>query len=81
MLSGRAKLHSYVISNRPAVGFAADAPYAIALVKLEEGPQMMSNILEVENVPHELVLDMPLEVTFEQRGDVSIPQFRPTGPR
>jgi hypothetical protein len=37
----------------------------------------MSNIVDIENTPDELVLDMPLEVTFEQRGDVTIPQFRP----
>jgi hypothetical protein len=36
----------------------------------------MSNIVETENVPEKLVLDMPLEVTFERRGDVTIPQFR-----
>jgi uncharacterized protein len=78
-VSGRATLHSYVISHRPAAGF--DAPYAIALVQLEEGPRLLSNIVEVENVPEKLILDMQLEVTFERRGDVSIPQFRPAGAR
>ena len=38
---------------------------------------MMSNILDVENTPDNLVVDMPLEVTFEQRGDIMLPQFRP----
>jgi uncharacterized protein len=77
VVSGRATLHSYVINYRPAPGFADDAPYAIALVQLDEGPRMLSNIVDVENVPEKLILDMPLEVTFEQRGDMSIPQFRP----
>jgi uncharacterized protein len=76
-VSGRATLHSYVISHRPAAGF--DAPYAIALVQLDEGPRLLSNIVEIENVPEKLILDMQLEVTFEARGDVSIPQFRPAG--
>ena len=81
VVSGRATLHSYVISHRPAPGFAADAPYPIALVKLEEGPRLMSNIVEIDNVPEKLVLDMPLEVTFEERGELTIPQFRPAGAR
>jgi hypothetical protein len=33
----------------------------------------------VPNTPDNLVLDMDLEVTFEQRGDVHLPQFTPTG--
>lgn len=76
-VSGRGTLYSYVINHRPAPGFEADAPYAIAVVQLEEGPRLMSNIVEVDNTPENLVVDMPLEVTFEQRGDVMLPQFRP----
>jgi len=75
--SGRATLYSYVISHRPAPGFEGEAPYAIAVVQLDEGPRMMTNIVGVPNTPEELVLDMPLRVTFEQRGDVSLPLFAP----
>ena len=52
-------------------------PYAIAVVELEEGPRMMTNIVGLENTPEALVLDMPLEVAFEPRGDQSVPVFRP----
>ena len=76
-VSGRATLYSYVINHRPAPGFEADAPYAIAVVELEEGPRMMTNIVGVENTPENLVLDMPLEVVFEPRGDYAVPLFRP----
>ena len=76
-VSGRATLHTYLISYRPAVGFADEVPYAIAIVELEEGPRMMSNIVGVPNTPEALILDMPLEVTFEPRGDQSVPVFRP----
>ena len=75
--SGRATLYSYAINHRAAPGFADDAPYAIAVVQLEEGPRMMTNIVGVANTPENLVLDMPLRVTFEQRGDVRVPQFTP----
>jgi uncharacterized protein len=74
--SGRGKLHSYVINHMKAPGF--EPPYAIAVVELEEGPRMMSNILDCPQTPEALVLDMPLEVTFEKlTDDITLPQFRP----
>ena len=74
--SGRAKLYSYVINQRPHPAF--DGPYAIAVVELDEGPRMMSNIVETEQTPEALQLDMSLEVTFEQLSDdISLPLFRP----
>ncbi len=76
--AGRGRLHTYLISHRPAPGFG-EVPYAIAVVELEEGPRMMANLVGVENTPEALVLDMPLEVDFEERGDQSVPVFRPAG--
>ena len=74
--SGRATLYSYVINERPAPGF--DAPYAIAVVELEEGPRMMTNISDSPQTPEALVLDMPLEVRFEELSpEISLPLFRP----
>ena len=75
--SGRGSLHTYVISHRAAPGYGADVPYAIAVVELEEGPRMMSNIVGVVNNPDSLVLDMALEVDFEPRGEQMVPVFRP----
>ncbi|HEX5290962.1 MAG TPA: Zn-ribbon domain-containing OB-fold protein [Streptosporangiaceae bacterium] len=75
--SGRATLYSYVINHRPAPGFENDGPYAIAVVQLEEGPRMMTNITGIPSTPEDLVLDMPLQVSFEQRGDISLPVFGP----
>jgi uncharacterized OB-fold protein len=75
--SGDATLYSYVINHRPAPGFEEEAPYAIAVVQLAEGPRMMTSLVGVPATPEALVLDMPLRVTFEQRGDVSLPVFTP----
>ncbi len=76
--SGRATLHSYVINQRPAPGF--EAPYSIAVVELEEGPRMMTNVVGVPQTPEALELDMPLEVVFEPMSDdISLPLFRPAG--
>ena len=73
--SGKGKLLSYVINHRPHPSF--DSPYAIALVELDEGPVMMSNIVDCAQTPEALVLDMPLTVTFEAHGDIVILLFRP----
>jgi uncharacterized OB-fold protein len=73
--SGRATLYSYVINHRPAPGFEDDAPYAIAVVELDEGPRMMTSIVGLPATPEALQLDMPLQVRFEPRGDVSLPVF------
>jgi uncharacterized OB-fold protein len=76
--SGRATLYSYTINHRPPPGFGPE-PYAIAVVELAEGPRLMANIVGIENTPENLVLDMPLQVTFETRGEVQLPQFTPAG--
>ena len=76
--SGRARLFSYVIHHRPAPGFTP--PYAIAVVELEEGPRMMTNIVDTPQTPEALVLDMPLEVAFEKQTEtITLPLFRPAG--
>ena len=76
--SGRASLYSYVINHRPHPAF--DGPYAIAVVELEEGPRMMTNIVDTPQTPEALILDMPLDVVFEElNDDISLPKFRPAG--
>jgi uncharacterized OB-fold protein len=78
--SGRASLYSYVIHHRATPGFVP--PYSIAVVELEEGPRMMTNIVETEQTPQALRLDMPLEVVFQRMNDeISLPLFRPAGRR
>ncbi len=78
--SGKGILWSYMINHRPVPGFEDDTPYAIAVVQLEEGPRMMSNIVGVDNTPENLMLDMPLEVVFEDSTEeIAIPKFKPAG--
>ena len=51
-------------------------PYAVALVTLEEGPTMMTNI--VGCAPEKVAIGMPVEVTFEDwTEEISIPKFKP----
>jgi uncharacterized OB-fold protein len=73
--SGNGTLHSYVINHRAAPGFTA--PYVIAVVELDEGPRLLTNLVEVEADPDALPLDLPVEVVFETVGDAALPIFRP----
>jgi uncharacterized OB-fold protein len=76
--SGRATLYSYVIHHRPVPGFTP--PYSIAVVELEEGPRLMTNIVGCPQTPEALVLDMPVQVEFQAVSDsITLPLFRPLG--
>jgi uncharacterized OB-fold protein len=75
--SGRGRLHTFVINHRAAKGYSA--PYVIAVVDLEEGPRMLSNVVtEAAPTPEALCIDMALEVVFERLTDeITLPRFRP----
>jgi uncharacterized OB-fold protein len=73
--SGRGTLYSYSFVHRtydPA--FAAEVPYNVVLVDLEEGVRTLSNVVDVDRA--DLEIGMALEVTFETVGEVAIPKFR-----
>ena len=75
--SGKAVLWSYVINHRPRPDMGTE-PYAIAVVMLEEGVKMMTNIVGCPQTPEALQLDMPLKVTFEKISEtISLPLFTP----
>jgi uncharacterized OB-fold protein len=75
--SGRATLYSYVISYLAAPGYEEEGPYVIAVVELEEGPRMLTNLVGVDATPEALELDMPFTVDFEEREGATVPVFRP----
>jgi uncharacterized OB-fold protein len=74
-VSGRARLASFLILHRPSPGYESEAPYIVALAELEEGPRMMTNLPGSPPDPALLKIGAPLTVTFEQRGDMVLPQF------
>ncbi len=76
--SGRASLHSYVISHLPAPGF--EPPYTIAVVKLDEGPKMLTNIVGTPCDPALLQLDARVEVAFTAINEqITLPMFKLSG--
>lgn len=77
-VSGKGTLHTYVISHRAAPGFEEETPYVIAVVKLAEGPHLMSNVINVEVKPENLPADLPLEVVFVDVDEATtLPKFQP----
>lgn len=76
-VSGRGRVHTYTINYRPPRKFPTQAPIIIAIVELEEGPRLMSNIVGAEADPAKLRCDMPVTVTFEKiTEDITLPKFR-----
>jgi len=75
--AGRGRVRTFTICRRAvSAAYAGDVPYVIALVQLEEGPTMMSNIVECD--PESVTIGMRLEVVFEQWSEeITLPQFRP----
>ena len=77
-VSGRGRLHTFTIVHRGSKGFPIPTPYVMAVVELDEGPRMMTNLVGLPADPAQIRIGMPVEVTFEDRApEVSLPQFRP----
>jgi len=74
-VSGFGTVYSFTWVYRPAPGFEHLVPYAYALVELEEGPVLATNI--VDTTAYELKIGLPVEVKYEDVNDeVSLPLFR-----
>ena len=75
-VSGRGEVHAFTIDrigHDPALG--PMAPFAIAIVELEEGPRMTANVVDcpIEDVK----VGMPLEACYLDVDGETIVQFRP----
>ncbi len=80
--SGRGTLHTYAIVYRPPTpAFRDKLPYVVALVELEEGPRMPTNLVGIEPDPARIKIGMPVAVDFEDVSEtISLPVFRPANP-
>ena len=75
--SGKATLHTFgIMHQRYHPGFEPEIPYNIAVVELEEGPRLFTNVVGCPN--GDLKVGMKLAATFEQVSEgVYLPKFRP----
>ena len=77
--SGRATVHTFSIVRRaPLPEFAANAPYVVAMVDLEEGPRMYTNIVGAGAL--DVAIGDKVQVQFDDRGEgCLVPQFTLVG--
>ena len=77
--SGRGVLYSYSVVHRaPTPAFQAAAPYVAAIVELEEGPRMFTNIVDAD--PGSLHVGTAVSVVFREGPEgLQLPYFTPAG--
>jgi len=77
--SGRGTVYSFTVTHQnQAPGFREELPYVLAIVELDEGPRVMTNI--VGCAADAVKIGMAVEVVFEDvTGDVTLAKFQPVG--
>jgi uncharacterized OB-fold protein len=74
-VSGRGRVYSYTVVRRASARSFGDGPYVLAIVELDEGPRMTSNIVAP---PEKVRVDMPVEVFFDDvTPDRTLVKFKP----
>lgn len=78
---GTGEVYAFTIVQRhPNPAFGGDIPYVVALIELDEGVRMLSNLIGVAADPAEVRVGMAVEVVYEAATDeVTLPKFRPRG--
>jgi uncharacterized OB-fold protein len=78
-LTGNGSIYSFTIIYRaPKADFKGKVPYTLALVELDEGPRLMTNIINIES--SKISIGMRVRCTFEDISEqISLPQFEPDG--
>lgn len=77
-MSGKGTVYTLAIQYRPqGPGFVDDVPYITALIDLDEGPRMLSNLVGVEPDPSNVPIGKRVEVVFEDvTPEVTLPKFK-----
>ncbi len=74
--SGRGTLYSFGVMHQNFAGFEDQTPYKYAVVELEEGPRIVSNVVGVPD--GELRCDMRLQAVFDDvADDATLVRFTP----
>jgi len=77
--SGRGVVHACTVDRIGHDGaLASRAPFAIAVVELEEGPRMTAGISSC--APDDVRVGMPVQAAWEHLEEVSLVHFTPRGP-
>ena len=76
-VSGKAKVRTFTIAMAGVEqAFMPDLPYVLAVIDLEEGIRMMTNIVDCKS--EDVKIGMDVEIAFRDCTDeISLPVFRP----
>lgn len=76
LMSGKGTVFSFVVAQRAFhAAFKPDLPYVVAVIELDEGPRMMSNVVGID--PDDVHIGMAVEVVFEDVSEtIALPKFR-----
>ena len=73
--SGKGTVYSFVVNHYPQVP-AFDYPLTVALVELQEGTRLVSQLIDVD--PGDVSIGMAVEATFVECDDeLTLPMFKP----
>jgi uncharacterized OB-fold protein len=75
--SGHGTVYTFTVTQQnQAPGFREELPYVLAIVELEEGVRLMTNV--VGCAPDAVRINLPVEVVFDDvTAEVTLPKFRP----
>lgn len=62
--SGKGRIYSYTVIRVPPEGFEDQAPYIIAIVELDEGPRILSQIVDCK--PEDVEIGKRVEAVFRK---------------
>ena len=77
--TGLGTVYSFTIIHQVAhLGFESEVPYVYAIIDLDDGARMISNVVNID--PSAVEVGMRVQVTFDDvTPEISIPKFEPMG--
>ncbi len=74
---GKGKVWTFSVHHMgPSKAYKGEPPYVVALIEMQEGVKMMSNVVDVD--PKEVFIGMDVQVVFDDVTDeVTLPKFKP----
>ncbi len=77
-VSGRGRVYAFTVVHQAAPAFQSDTPYVLAVIQLDEGIRMLSNVVGCD--PQDVRVDMMVEAVFESiNPDWTLVKFQPAG--
>jgi len=78
--SGRGRLHTFTVVHAAMPNTPLPPPFVVAIVELDEGPRLMTNLVGIDPDPAKISCEMPVEIVYADVTDeCTLPHFQPIG--